>query len=226
MIAGCDLSPEYQPRFDVHAAHAQGIRFIAVKLSDSAKGTERYEDGIRVLRTAHTLGMVGLGYHFMRADAGIERDAEMFAAQLRRAGVPGVIDWEEHGVPGGGGFARPSIDQLRDLTGAVWATGARLAFTYAPRWYWNKQSQPSLAGLPPLWASRYVTVPDSKPAVHATGTWTELAALIDPAWWDGYGGKPVRLLQFTSKATIAGFVMDADIYPGTLPELEAEVHGP
>ena len=223
MIAGCDISPEYQPRFDVHAAHAQGIRFIAVKLGDSVKGTERYEDGVRVLRQAHALGMVGLGYWFMRADAAVERDAEMFAAQLRRAGVPGVLDWEEHGAPGGGGFAAPTIDQLRDLTGAVWAQGARLAFTYAPRWYSSKQGSPSLAGLPPLWASRYVTKPGTRE--QATGTWAELATLVDPAWWDGYGGKPVRLLQFTSKATIAGFVMDADIYQGTLPELEQEVHG-
>lgn len=225
VLLGADLSPEYQPAFDVARAHREGIRFLAVKLSDGLKGWERYQDGIRVIRQATDLGMPTVGYHFLRQPAvpgvaSVFAQAETFARQLRRAGsVPGVVDWES--TTG----STPTVDHLREMVGETWAAGARLAFTYAPKWYWQRQGAPSLAGLPPLWASRYVTVPGSIPPLQASGHPADLAALVDPAWWEPYGGRPVSLLQFTSKASVAGFVMDANVYRGDLLQLEDEVYG-
>lgn len=52
--------------------------------------------------------------------------------------------------------------------------------------------RPSLAGLPPLWASRYVAG-DSAPA-------SVKYARHSPAGWDPYGGLDVKVLQFSMVA--------------------------
>lgn len=210
MIIGCDLSSEYTPDFDVRAAHAEGIRFVAVKLGDSLKGTEPFEDGIRVIRDATSLGMPTWGYWFSREGAPPQVDADRFAAQLRRAGAPGAIDWEETAA------SKPNVDQLRATVGAVWASGARLCFTYAPRWYWLQNGSPSLAGLPPLWGSHYVL---------GEGSPGPLAVTIPASWWEGHGGLPMSVLQFSRVATIVGRKMTADAYRGTVADLHREVYG-
>lgn len=209
MILGCDLSTEYRNDFVVGQAMREGMSFVAVKLYDSLKGSDRYEDGVRILRTAQSLGMPCWGYAFLRAGADPVADAGRFSAQLERAGVSGALDWES------AGDSKPDVDQLRNTVGELWAQGARVCFTYAPRWYWEQQGSPSLAGLPPLWASRYVGT--------AAGSPGELVGRVDPSWWNSYGGRPVRVLQYSSTATVLGAATDVNVYQGSVAQLWREV---
>lgn len=208
-LLGCDVSVEYTPTFSVEAAYAAGLRFLGTKLSDGVKGTEIYEHGIDLLLAARVRRMAAIGYHFVRPDIDASVQADMFARQLDRAGVAGVLDVES-------GTAA-TVDLAREIHLRVVTLGHRVAFTYLPKWWHATSGSPSLAGLPPLWGSRYVT---SAPGVEAVGTPQQIAAGINPSWWDPYGGKQVVILQYTQKATVGGLTVTADAYPGSLADLE------
>jgi lysozyme len=218
MIYGCDLSTEYQKTFDVDAAHAAGLRFVAVKVSDGTKGYDLYDPGLDILDTVRYGGrrMVGLGYHYVRSEVPAPEQAAMFALQLRRGRCAGMLDVETGGAE--------TFDIAREIHYLVACElGQRVAFTYLPRWWWSTIGKPSLAGLPPLWGSRYVT----KSGVEVTGTPQEIAAGIEVASWEYYGGKSVSVLQYTRKARIgSALAMTADAFGGTLADLEMLVDGP
>ena len=217
MLIGCDLSPEYQPGFDVDTAYDAGCRFLAVKVSDGAKGYDRYEEAIDVLDSARFgRRIVGLGYHFIRPEVPADEQAAMFAQQLRRAGdAPGMLDVESGGAA--------ALDLTREIHRLLIADhGCRIPLLYLPRWWWDSIGRPSLAGLPPLWASRYV----SNAGTEVEGTPQQIAQGIGADWWTPYGGKPVAVLQFTRRATIGRYRMDADVFAGTRADLERLVYGP
>jgi lysozyme len=63
---------------------------------------------------------------------------------------------------------------------------------YIPHWYWAGADTTFCDW---LWASHYVT---------GTGGPRDLYAKVPASYWDGYGGRDVSLLQFTSSATVPG----------------------
>jgi hypothetical protein len=65
---------------------------------------------------------------------------------------------------------------------------------------------PDLSGLPMLWASSYVA---------GGGYASVLYESVTPRYWQAYGNLPVAVLQFTDKANVAGYQVDADAYLGT-----------
>jgi hypothetical protein len=80
---------------------------------------------------------------------------------------------------------------------------------YAPEWVYGDK----LRGLGyPTWASSYVT---------ATGGYaSEMYPGNNSTRWDAYGGQVPAILQFTSKATIAGqTTCDANAFRGTIVDL-------
>ena len=107
-----------------------------------------------------------------------------------------------------------SVSLTRDIVKRLRAAGYRVPLLYLPRWYWQQIGSPSLAGLPPLWSSRY---PDNK-----IGGIKDEYRDVPPHFWDGYGGLPVAVLQFTSSARVAGRApIDGNAYRGTLTKLWA-----
>ncbi|HEY2763427.1 MAG TPA: GH25 family lysozyme [Pseudonocardiaceae bacterium] len=88
------------------------------------------------------------------------------------------------------------------------AHGATVPLLYLPQWFWQAMGSPSLAGLPPLWASSY---PGS-----SAGTPAQLYANVTPRRWNGYGGLGVAVLQFADTGIVAGYQpVDVDAYLGT-----------
>lgn len=106
----------------------------------------------------------------------------------------------------------------RDIVGRLRAAGYRVPLSYIPRWYWQQLGSPSLAGLPPLWSSRY---PDMN-----GGYASEIYQRVPASYWNGYGGSKVAVLQFTSSSTVAGHTpVDANAYRGTRAQLAALLGG-
>jgi hypothetical protein len=106
------------------------------------------------------------------------------------------------------------VNLTRAIVSGLLAEGYHVPFTYLPRWYWQQIGSPSLAGLPPLWSSRY---PDTVVGLLAA-EWAQVPA----RYWEGYGGLEVGLLQFTSSARIAGYApLDASAFRGTRAQLAA-----
>lgn len=79
---------------------------------------------------------------------------------------------------------------------------------YAPEWVYGN----SLTGLDaPLWASSYV---------DGSGYASELYPGDSSGRWDPYSGQTPKILQFSSKATIAGqTTCDANAFRGTITDL-------
>lgn len=82
---------------------------------------------------------------------------------------------------------------------------------YCPGWYWGSQELPQFDW---LWNSHYVS---------GVGTPPELYSQVPASWWADYGGKPTKLLQFTSTCKVAGVAgtCDCSAFRGTLPQLQA-----
>ena len=84
---------------------------------------------------------------------------------------------------------------------------------YIPHWYWDGQDTTFCDY---LWQSHYLI---------GIGTPRSLYPRAPASWWDGYGGSPVSLLQFTSTGVVGGVagLVDCSAYRGTPAELRALV---
>lgn len=104
------------------------------------------------------------------------------------------------------------VSVTREIVKRLRNAGYTVPLSYIPRWYWQQIGSPSLAGLPPLWSSRY---PDNNVQYYK-----EEYKDVPSYFWDGYGGLPVALLQFTSSAKVAGYSpLDCNAFRGTYQEL-------
>lgn len=195
-IFGVDIHPTYQAGISIEEIRAEGFDFMACKVSES---TTVY-DSQDWLRRGKACGLLCLGYHYLRPgnEAG---QAMVFANQLARAGVPGMLD-----VESGSG----DVNNVRAFLSAAAGFGASVPLLYLPHWYWQQIGSPDLAGLPALWASSYVS---------ASGFASAMYGAVLTSMWNGYGGLNVTVLQFTDKANVAGRQIDADAYQGSRDQL-------
>ena len=204
-ILGIDIS-HHQGGFDVERASREGIDFFIFKATEGSGFTDsRFAENVAKARKT---GKPFAAYHYQRS--GVSASAQV--AHISRVvprDIPVIPDVEA----GSGG-----VSLTRDIVARLRAAGYRVPLLYLPRWYWQQIGSPSLAGLPPLWSSRY---PD-----NIIGDIRDEYADVPPHFWDGYGGLPVRLLQFTSSARVAGRApIDANAFKGTRAELAALFNG-
>lgn len=202
-IFGVDIHPEYQAGISIEQIRAEGFDFMACKVS---QGTTVYASQ-DWLRRGRACGLLCLGYHYLNA-GNESAQARVFADQLAQAGVPGMLDVEN----GSGG-----VNNVRMFLDAAMAYGAQVPLVYLPHWYWQQIGSPSLTGLPPLWASSYVS---------AGGFASALYGAVASSCWNGYGGLGVEVLQFTDKANVAGRQIDANAYRGGRGEFTALLGAP
>src|SRR6185312_10909076 len=174
--------------------------FMACKVS---QGTGLY-DSISWLQRGRACGLLSLGYHYLNP-GNTDAQARTFADQLRRAGVPGMLDAE---AIDSAGHATLTIGEI--FTFIEYATkryGAKVPLLYLPRWYWQRIGSPVLAGLPQLWASSY---PSTQPGFASI-----LYSNVGVDRWGSYGGNNVSVLQFTDKGIVAGRQIDCNAFQGT-----------
>jgi lysozyme len=199
---GLDISHHQDAALDLARARSEGIEFVILKATEGADWND--PEFAANLNEARAAGLLVAAYHYQRSNV----TAAAQVANVRDSvplDVPVVLDVETNS----GGVAL-----TRDLVAGLRAAGYSVPLTYIPRWYWNEIGSPSLAGLPPLWSSRY---PD-----NIIGTLSDEWADVPAHYWDGYGGLDVAVLQFTSSVRIAGHQpIDANAFRGTRAELAA-----
>ncbi|HYQ62703.1 glycoside hydrolase family 25 protein [Actinophytocola sp.] len=199
---GLDLSHHQDAGLDLAQCKRDGIGFVFLKSSEGASFVDA--EFAANLAEARAAGLLVAAYHYVRSNASAAAQVANVARAVPRD-VPVIPDIEANsgGVP----LAREFIDRLR-------AAGYRVPLTYIPRWYWQQLGSPSLAGLPPLWSSRY---PD-----NVVGSLADEWADVPAGYWAGYGGLDVAVLQFTSSVRIAGHApLDANAFRGTPGQLAA-----
>lgn len=218
MIFGMDVSTYNGGSLDFHRARREGIEFAFIRAWDrrtNAIDAQFYHN----LQKARDAGMIVAAYHFIVPweNAVVNTDHVL---RTIPEDVPIILDVEKDQQNG----AEVSIELAQDIANRLRAAGRRLPLAYVPRWYWRDyMGQPDLRGLSDhgLWASQYHTPSGGSPQQ----IWPHPNPDNDRGWAP-YGNASVRMLQFTSKSTIAGYApLDADAFPGTREELAALLGG-
>lgn len=201
-IFGLDISHHQgdRPQSWFNAAKAEGIEYIILKATEGTGFTDsRFQANLTKARNA---GMLVAAYHYQRSAFSAVAQVEHIKRNIPRD-VP-VIPDVEHGS-GSASLTRQIVDELL-------RAGYKVPVTYFPRWYWQQIGSPSLVGLPPLWSSRY---PDNTQG----GLWDEYND-APSSYWNGFGGLPVAILQFSSSGRVAGYApLDLNAFNGSRNEL-------
>jgi len=207
-LFGPDLS-RFQAGINLAQVAAEGCRFVICKVSQGSTWRDPAWPTFR--DDARKAGLILAGYHMIDRSNPVDQAANC-KAELGDTTIPLALDWEESG---GGGDWRNFMAVLQAFRGA----GLNVRLAYCPRWWWQAQGSPDMsqAGIP-LWSSRYVNTTSGSPTV--------MYGRVGLDRWDGYGGLPVALLQFTDKAAIAGRQVDCSAFRGTETQLRTLLSPP
>lgn len=194
----------HQDDFDVAKAAAEGYAVVLCKATEGVTfKDQRFE---RHIQLATAAGMVPGAYHFLRAGDGAAQ-ARAFHARVVAAGGPRgwLIACDNE------------ADASWDTTVAWAAEWRRLTvghpfLMYTGAWWWGARGWPGSQLTPYLWHSRYTT---------GTGPGSRLYDQVPAEWWSpGYGGwGTATLLQFTSRAQVAGRTVDVSAFRGSVDDL-------
>lgn len=204
MLIGIDAS-HYQSGLDMVQAAREGIAFVIGKVSQGSGSRDAAWPSHR--DNARRAGLIVAGYHYVDGSDPAAQ-ARNCLANLGDRSVPVSLDCEA-----GSG----DVGHHRAVLAEFARAGIRVPMHYCPRFYWAQIGSPSLAGFPPLWAARYPTTSPGSPGA--------LLARVPASYWNGHGGLPVAMIQFSEAATVAGHSVDADAYPGTADQLHALLYG-
>ena len=195
-IFGYDVS-EHQGDFDHQKAYDEGYRFVIARTSQGAT----YEDKKfrRNYKAIRKTPLLFAAYHRLGTTPPVAQ-AKTVAGQIRNKKIPIFLDSET-----GGGNEAMNYQVAAELQ----KLGYRVIGNYFPEWYWSQIGKPSLR-IGPLWSSKYVS---------GTGTGAALYGKMPKSYWDGYGGQKVRIVQFSESTKIAGQLVDANAFEGSMAEL-------
>lgn len=203
---GLDISHHQDLALDLAQCRREGIEFVFIKSSEGSTFVD--PEFAANLAEARNAGLLSAAYHYLRSSAPASAQVDLIRRTVPR-GVPVIPDVET-----GSG----AIGLVREFVARLKEAGYPVPLLYMPRWYWQQIGSPPLAGLPPLWSSRY---PD-----NVVGSIADEWADVPSTYWNGYGGLEVAVLQFTSSAAIAGHQpLDANAYRGTRQQLAALLGG-
>jgi len=202
VLFGLDISHHQDLGLDLAQCKREGIDFVFVKATDGAAYVDP-EFAVN-LAEARAAGLLVAAYHYVRG--GDRVGAQLLnISRVVPLDVPVILDVEKNSG---------NLVTTRELIDALRLPGYTVPLLYLPRWYWHELGEPSLAGLPPLWSSRY---PD-----NVVGALQSEWAAVPERYWTGYGGLDVAVLQFTSSVRIAGHApLDANAFRGTRTDLAA-----
>ena len=202
---GLDISRWQGSAPNLVQARNEGIEYVIIKATESNNWTD--PNFASNLKRAREAGLLVAAYHYQRPVSAASQIARI--KQVVPRDVPVILD-----VEGGSG----NVSLTRELYQGLLSAGYRSPLLYLPRWYWQQIGSPSLAGLPPLWSSRY---PD-----NVQDSYKNEYADVPASYWSGYGGLGVGMLQFTSSGRVAGYApLDVNAFKGTRQQLEARFLG-
>lgn len=211
---GLDISHHQPLSLDLAQCRRDGCEFVFLKAGEG--GTYSDPTFGPNLAEARAAGLIPAAYWFIRSNA----SPAAHVAKLRQT-VPldvAIVPDIEKAADG----SWPTKAHSDAVLAAILAAGYRVPISYIPLWFWRDYwKSPSLAGWPDLWSSRY---PDNIVGSLAS-EWDQVARLY-PHYWNGYGGRNVAVLQFTSSARIGGYQpLDANAYRGTRDQFAALLGG-
>lgn len=192
---GVDVS-NHQPNFDFAGAKAEGYVFATHKITEGNYYTDPFWDRARAEMLRHFPGRCG-GYVFCRVNISPKDEADRLESVFGdKSNMWLQIDYEDDKNLGSGADLAARVAEYRKR-------GFKLLPVYLPRWYWQRMGSPDLGFLQELgiWNSAYVT---------GTGYGSTLYNGVQEDWWAPLGSAPVRILQFSDKATVTRIPIDVN----------------
>ncbi|MDY5785230.1 glycoside hydrolase family 25 protein [Corynebacterium sp.] len=191
MRFGIDVS-EHQDGLSLVAAAAEGVEFVVIRTTD---GTYRDRVFASHFADAQRAGLAVEAYHYLRSPAEGTTIAEQVDAALAVLDGAQVPMWLDCETPAG-----LSLDDVSCAHSLFTNHGVPVAGIYtSPRWWrwrmWNADTRPFGA----LWLASYGADPAGAPRDVFPGGWPTKVGKQIPAMW-----------QFTSKARVARFTVDAN----------------
>jgi GH25 family lysozyme M1 (1,4-beta-N-acetylmuramidase) len=211
-VFGVDVSG-WDGSVDWNAAADSGIEFAFAKATEGVHFKDRTWADNRA-------GMLALGerfvpgaYCFLRGDADIAQQVEIFldtVGDVSQLMIALDVETQENA-------ARQATvaDAMKWVAIFKSHTGGHPVVGYVPRWYWDQNGQGDLSFFDALWESHYLS---------GEGTPEELHDRVPTGWWRPYGNGTVSILQFTESCTVPGFPegpCDVNIYQGDRSQLRA-----
>lgn len=208
-IYGIDIS-HHQAGIDLQRVKNEGFQFVIARVGQGrggAYGTTRDREWIRHRDEARRVGLRLCAYWYIGNGLSPLENVRQCLEWMQDNRIPVALDCE-HGSG--------NIEFFKSVLYYFRQAGIRVPLSYIPKWYWQQVGSPSLAGLPPLWSSRYVV---------GTGTASQLYPGDSSAHWNGYGNNSISITQFTSSAKVAGYTVDANAFKGSLIDLDNLLFG-
>jgi len=204
-----DIHGEYQAGISISQIAAEGYQGLIVKASEGLASLwtapSNFEEWINAGRANN---MIVGAYHWLNNSNPIYQ-LEHFLSRIESVGGPEgllcCLDVEDPNHP-------PNLDTLYAFADEFnRRTNHHPLFIYSGEWWWSSRGWRG-ADFGPLWDSRYV---------EGVATGSELYSRVPDSWWKPtYGGwSEVTMLQFTSKAVVAGQRIDVSYFNGSPDEL-------
>lgn len=214
-LYGVDVS-YHQGAIDWPKVAADGMTFSVARASI---GTQPDIEYVAKTAGAKRAGLIVGAYHYLYADTLVDVAAQCDAFLRATGPLDGMIAMLD--------IERPENDAPREADIRAWVRRFRETYPthplllYAPAWRWPALGNPNVAGLGPLWASHYVSVPDA----GAAYPWRQLAARVPASFWTArHGGwSRATILQFTSSGKVNGYPhrLDVNAFEGDRSDLLA-----
>lgn len=201
-LFGVDIS-NHQNGISCKRIADEGFRFCIIKATE---GTWKDPIFRSHLKDAQGTDMHVAAYVYVRHEKNGREHAQALHEQLQGdTSVPVALDIEHN--------SGSSVAHWKSIRDEIERLGYKVILTYIPHWYWQQIGRPDLTGLPPLWTSNYGAATDGYASV--------IYARRDRVGWQGYGGLDVAVavFQFTEKAQVAGWKIDANAFEGTEQDL-------
>lgn len=180
----------------------EGFSWIEAKVSEGSTFAD--PTWISIYQACQANGLQVVAYHYVDTSNPASQ-AQNCKAALNGANVGIMLDWESNG----GDF-----NNYEAVWHAFTAAGLNIVLEYIPEWYWQQQGSPDLSAVnvKGLVSSNWVNGAGYASAIYPGDGWPG---------WNSYGNATPAILQFTSKAQVAGMSLDADAFRGSLDDLKA-----
>lgn len=214
-IYGVDVS-YFQDGMNLHTAADEGIDFAFVRTSDGTFQDPCYGSHIA---DAEGAGLVTAAYHFCRRpDEGSSVAAQVSASVAVMGDMRRPL-WLDVETPGG--F---SGDLIRQFIAEFQRQGVRVIGVYSYVPYYEGQmagGEPDSHEFGPFWVAGYPSAQGGTPLQ----IYARLGGDGNQQWTHPLGNQAPSIWQFTDRATVAGFQVDANAFRGTKDQLRALING-
>ena len=204
-LYGVDVA-SYQGEPSWPKVHASGIRFAFSKVTEDTDYTNPTWAHNRSKMPELGEDFLPGAYHFLHGGNGAAQARYFLSNAGDVTGFAVALDVEASGADAD--TARDWVNEVKDRTGGHPVIG------YFPRWYWEQQGRPDLSFFDTIWQSHYV---------NGSGSASDLYKKVPDSWWKPFGGEPISILQYSSKASVPGISGPCDVNAcrETLTDLKA-----